>query len=967
MSRLPIPGGDNGTWGSILNDFLSVSHNTDGTLQTSALKQAGAITSSSLGQANGVASLDGSGLVPSAQLGNTITAPIIDKGGQQYNVKAYGAKGDGTTDDQAAIQSAINAAQTAGGGTVFFPNGQYIVSGTPQVTGTNIILRGTGNATILLGTAAMNPAGTTIGIWVNGASNILIEGLVIDGNFTNIAKNGSFEAASSLWTPVINTYGAQGPKTYIMAGSGIDSTTYLKYRMPIRITNTSSVTVRGCTIQNSVSAGIIADATSVNGCTDIQIVNNRVKLTFDNGIYFHQGVQYATAIGNEVSDTQYNGIASIYCDHILFSNNNIRNAGPSLSDSGGIEIDGSSNCTATGNLIDSCQFYGITAIATQETNITNGANGNQVWASNTNISNNTITNCHANDYPTHNTPGVNVFGANNTTINANMISNCDYGVSMGSQATNTIVVANSILNCTALGVNVGQSADVQGVTIRGNYVARNRSNGLYINGTGALIEDNTILGNGSMGISLSQPPANTGQKIDWVLNNTVIDNADSGVYANAGSGHLAIIKNNIFSNGKQVLFSDASITNGSVTLTSASASFTAADVGRPIVLLNQGTSGVTTTTTIASFTNATTITLTTAAQATESNVSFWIGRGPVYFTDGSTDASTATVLTSPSASFTANDVGKLVTLYSLDNTPRVLWTGTVASFTGATQVVLSGTAGSYPAAAFIINRAQGQQIRAINSPSGGGQIVDLNNTVFGIPELLASGTTTNRVGSFIVGYPSTAVVSYWKFDENTGSSAGDVTATNTGTWNGTLGSQWTAGKIGGGGNFNGTDNFVDFGAGASLNIGAAITISVWLNPASSQVGFAGPLAKGGSYWIEGNAGGTNQYQFFINNGSDQNLGLVQLTSGIWQHFVLTYDGTTATTYLNGSISQTKAVAGTITTTANHLLAGNRTGFSRFYKGGLDEVGLWTRALTPVEVATLYNFGSGVPFGGGAIV
>ena len=33
MTRLPQPGSDDGTWGTILNDFLSVEHNTDGTLK----------------------------------------------------------------------------------------------------------------------------------------------------------------------------------------------------------------------------------------------------------------------------------------------------------------------------------------------------------------------------------------------------------------------------------------------------------------------------------------------------------------------------------------------------------------------------------------------------------------------------------------------------------------------------------------------------------------------------------------------------------------------------------------------------------------------------------------------------------------------------------------------------------------------------------------------------------------------
>jgi polygalacturonase len=49
-----------------------------------------------------------------------------------FNVRQYGAKGDGKTLDSAAIQSAIDACTSAGGGIVVFPNGTYL-SGTIEL------------------------------------------------------------------------------------------------------------------------------------------------------------------------------------------------------------------------------------------------------------------------------------------------------------------------------------------------------------------------------------------------------------------------------------------------------------------------------------------------------------------------------------------------------------------------------------------------------------------------------------------------------------------------------------------------------------------------------------------------------------------------------------------------------------------------------------------------------------------
>jgi len=61
----------------------------------------------------------------------------------RFNVKAYGAKGDGSTDDTGAVQRAITAAIAAGGGTVFLPPGVYACHSTLNADGAkNVTIEG---------------------------------------------------------------------------------------------------------------------------------------------------------------------------------------------------------------------------------------------------------------------------------------------------------------------------------------------------------------------------------------------------------------------------------------------------------------------------------------------------------------------------------------------------------------------------------------------------------------------------------------------------------------------------------------------------------------------------------------------------------------------------------------------------------------------------------------------------------
>jgi hypothetical protein len=76
--------------------------------------------------------------------------------GGTFNVTRYGAISNGSADSSAAIQMAINAAQAAGGGHVFFPPGDYLIAskGDTIPAGAPVEFEGSGRGTTTLTSAS---------------------------------------------------------------------------------------------------------------------------------------------------------------------------------------------------------------------------------------------------------------------------------------------------------------------------------------------------------------------------------------------------------------------------------------------------------------------------------------------------------------------------------------------------------------------------------------------------------------------------------------------------------------------------------------------------------------------------------------------------------------------------------------------------------------------------------------------
>lgn len=83
------------------------------------------------------------------------------------------------------------------------------------------------------------------------------------------------------------------------------------------------------------------------------------------------------------------------------------------------------------------------------------------------------------------------------------------------------------------------------------------------------------------------------------------------------------------------------------------------------------------------------------------------------------------------------------------------------------------------------------------------------------------------------------------------------------------------------------------------------------------------------------------------------------TDGLWHHLVATYDTTTLRVYLDNVFRGSSNT--TIQFINQTIIVGAQNSTTNFWVGEIDEIGIWTRALTVPEISELYNANAGLTY------
>jgi hypothetical protein len=269
--------------------------------------------------------------------------------------------------------------------------------------------------------------------------------------------------------------------------------------------------------------------------------------------------------------------------------------------------------------------------------------------------------------------------------------------------------------------------------------------------------------------------------------------------------------------------------------------------------------------------------------------------------------------------------------------------------------------------------------------SGGGNLIEDTNPIE-LPEsndLASVKLISNGNQWYILEEKDTSItvtsenlIAWWKLDEQSGvtsldsSSSGDDNSgtlinnsfssnSQTGTLNSAL---YFHGDddVGADGNGDGNGGYISVPDSSSLDISSAITMSLWFYVDEFDLTFPTMISKGAQnyrfYFSE--ASQKLNVRFVYDGAASINVTTSTVFSTMtWYHVAFTYDGTTRIVYVNGQQEITSVAVDSITTNNDSLIIGNfSAGGSRSFKGRLDDLRIYNKALSSQEIQAIYNQG-----------
>jgi len=194
-----------------------------------------------------------------------------------------------------------------------------------------------------------------------------------------------------------------------------------------------------------------------------------------------------------------------------------------------------------------------------------------------------------------------------------------------------------------------------------------------------------------------------------------------------------------------------------------------------------------------------------------------------------------------------------------------------------------------------------------------------------------------------------SLVAAYGFNEGAGSVLTDRTGKNNGTISG---AKWVPGRYGSALSFNGTSDIVNITESPSLHLTTAFTLEAWVNPAALS-GWQDVIYKGNdNYFLD--TSGASAAGGASTTSSSSAIGGGGLAVNTWSHVAVTYDGTTLRIYVNGVLANSAAVTGALASSNYPLTIGGDTLYAQYFRGIIDEVRIYNRALTQTEIQTDMN-------------